>query len=59
MTVHNDLSKAEMIEELNSLKTRSDEFEKTRGEKDVLAIAVIFIGYFLDHATYKPHELIS
>ena len=48
-----------MIKELNSLKKRSDDFEKSRGEKDVLAIAVINVGYFLDHVTYLPHVEIS
>ena len=59
VTVHNDPSKADMIKELNALKKRSDEFEKTRGDKDVLAIAVINIGYFLDLETDLTHVNIS
>ena len=59
VVVHNDLSKDAMIGELNKLKDRADAFEKNRGKKDVFAIAVVYVGYFLDHVTYKPHEGVS
>jgi hypothetical protein len=59
VTVHTDLTKDEWIKELNELKDVSDAFEKKRGKKEVLCIAIVVVGYFLDHVTYKPHEVVS
>ena len=52
---HTNLSKEQMIAVLDKLKTRADEFEKTAGAKDRLAIAVVNVGFYLDFVTYKPH----
>ena len=48
-----------MIGELGSIKSRADEFEKDRGSKDLLAIAIINIGFYLDLVTYKPHATLA
>ena len=59
MKVHTDLSKEEILSEFAKLKTQAEEFEKTAGEKDRLAIAIINIGFYMDFVTYKPHHTLA
>ena len=53
--VFKNVSKANIIGELGEIKIRADAFEKDRGNKDLLAIAIVNIGFYLDLVTYKPH----
>ena len=54
--VHKDLSKDKMIQEMKSLKARATEFEETKGEKDLLVVAVVNVGFYLELKEYQPHE---
>ena len=56
--VHKDLSKDKVIQEMKSLKARATEFEETKGEKDLLVVAVVNVGFYLDLEEYQPHELL-
>ena len=55
VTVHTDLTKAKIIEVLDSVKERAEQFAQKFGDKEVLAVAVINIGFnmVLD---YTPHH---
>ena len=41
-----------MIDVLKSLKERANNFENTSGERDILAIAIVNVGFFLDLLSY-------
>ena len=53
--LHTDINKENMIEALNSLKEYSDKFEDTSGDKDILLVAIVNVGFHLDIASWQPH----
>ena len=55
MKVHKDLTKEEMIEVLESLAKRADDFEETRCNEDLLAMAIINVGFYLHPKKYSCH----
>ena len=51
--VHTDLKKEQIREVLESLKKRADDFEATKGEKDILTIAISNVGFNLRPMAFK------
>ena len=48
VTVHKDLSKIEVLKVLDSLEDQATHFEQNKSEKEVLSVAIINVGYYLD-----------
>ena len=48
VNVHENLSKCQIIEILDSLQSRADEFEQNKSSNDVLTVAIVNVGFQLD-----------
>ena len=53
--VYINLAKADIVEKLDTMQRVADEFEEDRDDLDVLAIAIITIGYFFNPSTNPLH----
>ena len=57
VTVYVDLSKSQIIEQLDVLEFRADRFEEIKSAKDLLTVAIINVGFFLDLEHDENHKI--